>query len=210
MISNVIVTTIADILDVFGIPTNTASLIFNELLEKQKKIALDILFSEIRQGDFKNIARHEIVFIIARYLRDAMEGTAQKNLKLMAQVIHGMAKRNTLKSHIFLNFASILSVLTEDEIMLLGLLSKHGKCLLSAHKEINKFFPEEECIIILQRLLRTGLVVFKQGIEVEYLEGKQIIYDCIEDYKEVKTDFWTNYETTNLMEELLEYTNFII
>ncbi len=57
--------------------------------------------------------------------------------------------------------------------------------------------------------MRTGLVCFTQGLESEYKEREP---DLEQDHttdtiKWIESDFWTNYEFTDLMAEILQYTN---
>ena len=94
---------LADVLSHFGVPTSTAMQIYEDILAKRAAEANEILLSEIRQGHFGNIDQNEAVSIIARFQRDAMEGVAKNNLRLMARVINGMAEKTNSKLRHFLN-----------------------------------------------------------------------------------------------------------
>lgn len=83
------------------VPTNTLTLIYKQIQKKRMTKARDILLAEIRGGNFTNLDKDEFVSIIARYARDAMEGVARNNLKLLAKVIKGMSLKNKLKSFNF-------------------------------------------------------------------------------------------------------------
>lgn len=200
-----------DALGLLGIPSETLASVYKEVQEQRKRDALEILLSEIRQGVFKNIDKSETVAIVERYLRDAMEGAARNNLKLMAQVINGMAIKNALMAPDFRRYAAILSTLTNDEIQLLGTIAAEGhEDYESAKRALIKLFPEDKCRQILQALLRTGLVAFIQSIESQYRERMP---DSERDHSSdkirwIENDFWTNYEFTDLMREILKYTQF--
>ncbi|OQX93775.1 MAG: hypothetical protein B6I23_02815 [Rickettsiaceae bacterium 4572_127] len=181
--SNLINPILTDILGVFGIPINTLQTVWNNIQEKRKKIALDILFKEIRDGSFSNVDKDEIVSIIARYLRDATEGVAKNNLKLMAQLINGMAIKEQLKAPSFLKYADILSTLTESEIKILVKMKNNESV--------------EEFEDIQQALLRTGLVMLK----IEY-DGTTTCGG----FENTGTDNF--YSLTKLMYEIFYYTRF--
>ncbi|GJQ60525.1 MAG: hypothetical protein D8M57_15195 [Candidatus Scalindua sp. AMX11] len=68
---------LSDVLACFGIPTATASAIYNDILTKRAEEGLEILLSEIRDGNFQNLNKHDVVSICARFQRDAMEGLAR-------------------------------------------------------------------------------------------------------------------------------------
>lgn len=202
---------ISDILSCFGIPTAMAQSVYDEVMERRKKEAMEILLSEIRQGQFQNVDGHEAISVVERYLRAAVEGTAKQNLRLLAQVIRGMANNKILKAPSFIKYAGILGTLTEDEIRLLGIMiGEEESCYESCKKAIHQHFSAENAKRILQSLLRTGLVCFTQGLESEYKERqpdeeRDKTSDTI---RWIENDFWTNYELTSLMQEIVEYTKF--
>ncbi len=201
----------SDVLGLMGVPTNTLSSVVEEVRERRKSEALEILLSEIRKGKFQKVNEFEAVSIIERYLRDAMEGTARNNLKLMAQVIRGMSASDSLQASLFFRYASILASLSTDEIQVLGIIAReNSRCYESAKATLHAAFSEEHCKQILQSLIRTGLVCFTQGLESEYKERepdaeRDHTFDTI---KWIESDFWTNYELTPLMDEILKYTAF--
>lgn len=61
---------LGDILSCFGIPTATVFGVYQDILDKRAKLGLEILLSEIRQGDFSNLDQDDVVSVIARYQRD--------------------------------------------------------------------------------------------------------------------------------------------
>jgi len=215
-LKNISSAVLADVLGLFGVPTATASAIYANIIEKRKSDALEILFSELRQGNFKNVDQHELISVMARFQRDAMEGIAKNNLHLLAKVIRGMSNKNELVAPSFSKYADALSSLTEDEIIVLGHMAKNN-CRSVSYKyywdkdknPLPKGYSEDQYNMILQSLLRTGLIYFYQEVESAYKEP---------DYKEamegggieVKTDLSTTYAFTLLMEEILKYVDLII
>jgi len=158
------VTGIADVLGCFGVPTGTAMQIYQDILDKRAQDAMEILFSEIRQGDFSDVDQNDAVSIIARFQRDAMEGVAQNNLRLMARVINGMAEKKALKAPSFLKYANIIASLTEDEIMVLGTMIqlKRHDSNIDRNRLKGKLHTKgiQNYEFIQQALMRTGLVTF--------------------------------------------------
>lgn len=155
---------VADVLGCFGVPTGTAMQIYQDILDKRAQDAMEILLSEIRQGDFSGVDQNDAVSIIARFQRDAMEGVARNNLRLMARVINGMAKKNELKAPSFLKYANILSSLTEDEIIVLGTMIqlRHQDPRIDPNTLRGKLHRKgiQNYEFIQQALMRTGLVTF--------------------------------------------------
>jgi hypothetical protein len=210
VLKNISVAGLADVLGLFGVPTATASAIYAGILEKRKSDALEILFSELRQGNFENIDQYELISAIARFQRDAMEGIAKNNLHLLARTICGMGNKKALVASSFHKYADALSSLTVDEIVVLGCMAstEHGSSY-SCRGVLEEKYPNERWNMILQSLLRTGLIYYHQEISSEYKEP---------DYKEaihgrgieVNTDLSTDYYFTPLMRDILKYVDLII
>jgi len=154
-------TGISDVLSFFGIPTNTASQIYTDILNKRAHEALEILLAEIRQGNFENIDQDEAVSIIARYQRAAIEGAAKRNLRMMAKVIRGMAEKQDLTAPSFMKYANILASLTKDEILVLGIMSKSNWGIFIGDRNASEFKKHgiENYESVQQALMRTGLVL---------------------------------------------------
>ena len=162
-IQNYAVAGIVDVLGRFGVPTATALQIYNDVLDKRSQTAMEILLKEIRQGNFECIDQNDAVSIIARYQRDAMEGVAKNNLRLMARIINGMAEKKKLEAPSFLRYAHILASLTEEEITVLGIMAKLNWATFMPC-EVTKQFKEagfDNYQTIQQALLRTGLVTLR-------------------------------------------------
>ena len=75
---------------------------------KRNKIKMlrEVIRSEIRQGDFSNVDIDDLVGISYRLQKDAMEGVAKNNLRLLCAIISGLHEDNKLTAPNF--FTSIL------------------------------------------------------------------------------------------------------
>ena len=65
-----------DILSLFGIPTSSIQELWNAHCERKLAESRDILFDEITQGNFNNIANDDKISLIHRYTLAAMNGAA--------------------------------------------------------------------------------------------------------------------------------------
>lgn len=212
---------VADVLSCFGIPTAIASQLYQDILEKRNAEALEILRSEIRQGNFENINQHDAISIIARFQRDAMEGVARNNLRLMAKVINGMAEKKELTAPSFLKYANVLASLTEDEITVLGIMAKDAsgrsnRTILGevrrwditeqknpGEHELKKLVPNYK--LVQQSLMRTALVEMSiKAKTTPKTDGSGSFYAGTGD--EVAAE--TIYCLTPFMGEILKYTEF--
>lgn len=204
---------LSDCLSLKGIPTGAASAALIKLINKRHAMLREIILGEIRQGNFNNVDEDDLASVFFRLIRDAEEGVARNNLRLLARMINGMAEKNDLKAPTFLRYASVLASLTETEIDLLStMVLEQASCYEGCKHALNQKFGEDEAKAILQSLVRTGLVSFHSGLESEYKERRateaEEHYDVGPIVKYVETDFWTNYELTSLMSEILSYTEF--
>ncbi len=191
---------IQDILSCLGIPVATATQIYQDILAKRSEEALEILFSQVRQGDFLGLNQNDVVSIIARFQRDAMEGIAKNNLRLMARMIKGMAEKSELNASSFSRYANILASLTDKEIRILAVMTQFRDEVASNSGDVVKVKlvkDKRHNALIgvtkqaeghLQALMRTGLVNLK--------------LDNIDDLD----DSTRKYDLTKLMDEILEYT----
>ena len=151
---------LADVLSLCGIPTESAKEIYENIKQKRSEEALASLFSEIRQGNFSNVDKSEFVGIIARYQRDALEGTAKNNLKLMAKLIVGLNDKNQLTLSNFQKFSRILADLTNDEIQFLADIYRTiQKYPREDRKNIVSHVRGIDRVHILYSLLRTGFFI---------------------------------------------------
>ena len=117
-----------DILSLFGIPTSSIQELWNAHCERKLAESRDILFDEITQGNFNNIANDDKISLIHRYTLAAMNGAARLNLRLLAKAINSIVKGEQLPSPIYANefnrYAQILATLSDEEIHLLAQLYK--------------------------------------------------------------------------------------
>ncbi|HEX6957764.1 MAG TPA: hypothetical protein VF194_07240 [Ferrovibrio sp.] len=102
------------------------SAVANYLL-KRNASARDILRSELeRTGataeDFHDTEQFAAAAL--RYTRAVRDQAADENLRLLAQAMAGLARRETLWASDFIRYADILSVLSRDEILLVGCLMR--------------------------------------------------------------------------------------
>ena len=117
-----------DILSLFGIPTSSIQELWNAHCERKLAESRYILFDEITQGNFNNIANDDKISLIHRYTLAAMNGAARLNLRLLAKAINSIVKGEQLPSPIYANefnrYAQILATLSDEEIHLLAQLYK--------------------------------------------------------------------------------------
>lgn len=88
---------------------------------KKTKLLREVIRSEIRQGDFSRVDVDDMVGISYRLQKDAMEGVAKNNLRLLCALIAGLNNDNKLSATTFLKFAPILESLTEEEIKVISI-----------------------------------------------------------------------------------------
>lgn len=195
---------IQDVLSCLGIPTATAAQIYKDILAKRSEEALEILFSQVRQGDFSGLDQNDVVSVIARFQRDAMEGIAKNNLRLMARMIKGMAEKSELNAPSFSRYANILASLTDKEIRILAVMTQFRDEVASNSGDVVKVKlvkDKRHNALIgvtkqaeghLQALMRTGLVNLK--------------LDNIDDLD----DSTRKYDLTKLMYEILGYVDLVL
>lgn len=128
LVSNLANTITEDILSLFGIPASSIRELWISHCEKKLAESRDILFDEIKQGNFNNIADDDKISLMHRYTLAAMNGTARLNLRLLAKAINSITNGKQLPSPIYANefnrYAQILETLSDEEIHLLARLYK--------------------------------------------------------------------------------------
>ena len=131
MTTDIIKSSVSDILSVFKIPTASLNEIWNAHCEKKLAESRDILFDEITQGNFNNIADDDKISLMHRYTLAAMNGTARLNLRLLAKAINSIANGKQLSSPVYANefnrYAQILETLSDEEIHLLANMYQYKK-----------------------------------------------------------------------------------
>jgi hypothetical protein len=128
LISNALI----DVFGVLGIPTATAQGLIHRYIKNRANDALRILLEELRRGniDVSKVAdQNEVVDVIYQYGIAVRDNVALRNLRLLSQVFRGLICQGSLYADDFSKYASCLSTLNRDEIVVLGNL--HA-CRLSA------------------------------------------------------------------------------
>jgi hypothetical protein len=108
-----------------GTAATGAKLALERVMKRREDAAREVLRDELRRGNITAIdtaSQDEAAAILFRYLRAAQEGTARRNLRLLAQAIRGQAERHALYADEFLRHADCLSSLTREEIKFLGII----------------------------------------------------------------------------------------
>ena len=169
---------LSDLAAAFGIPPGTTASLIREYLNKRAEVGRDILFDQIGKGEISKIyaaSEDESIAIIYRYGLAIREGAARRNLKLLALVIVGLARRDCLYADEFNKYAEMLARLSRDEILVIGTLHRHrtkaernrGRSI-STHewwpKAVEELVPlqfssEEHVVAICCSAMRSGLVL---------------------------------------------------
>lgn len=154
---------LGDCLSVKGVPTGAAGAAIGKMISKRHNLLREVIRSELRQGNFENIDQDELVSIFFRLIRDAEEGVARNNLRLMARIIKGMAEKGALKAPSFMKYANVLASLTEDEIKVLAVMAQLNWATFMPYETRKQFIEVgiENYQAIQQALLRTGLVTLR-------------------------------------------------
>ena len=217
---------VSDVLGCFGVPSGAATQLYNDILDKRAQEGVEVLLSEVRQGHFDGIDQNDAVSIVARFQRDAMEGVARNNLRLMARVINGMAEKQELKAPNFLRYAGILSGLSKEEVLVLGMMAQERdvnrkrdfsylKLKLvgdTPQEKMEKQFSDK-LEYIQQALLRTGLIAMKTVSKTKETKkpdtGKNMMYSSAREDAgfDIETKIFQTFKLTPLMDEILKYTD---
>ena len=110
-------------LDIFGTALTAKDLtkeVLNPFLRRRAETLRSIILSEIRQGDFSTVDSDDIIAISYRLMRDATEGVAKNNLRLMARLICGLNNAQQLTAQNFQKYAKILADLEPEEIQIIA------------------------------------------------------------------------------------------
>ena len=122
-IKETVLALLADGLSLAGVPGGSVvSALFKDLQEKRTRAAHEILLDTIRSGEVlpHEVDLGEIVPMIHRYFRAAMEGTARRNLQQIARIFAGGGLRGLITADEFLYATDILASLRAEEIVVLG------------------------------------------------------------------------------------------
>ncbi len=123
----------SDALALFGVsgaPTATLQHVLGQHVARRVDIARKTLLDEVRRGEVDTLvaaSQDDAIDIIYRYCLAARDNAARLNLRLLAKVIVGQAKRNRLYADEFNKYAEMLSRLTRDEVFVIGRLHHYRK-----------------------------------------------------------------------------------
>lgn len=145
--ANLLVSLISDVASVFQVPTEVAKYFFIKREEELRSI----IISEIKDGDFSNVNKDEIISIIVQLINDINEGVGKNNIRLMARIITGLNDKKELTAHKFHNFNTILANLSHEEIMFLAEVIKEYKTGLP--KEVYNQADNPKGVAILSKIV---------------------------------------------------------
>ena len=114
---------LGDIASIFGVPVGTVSNFCRDYINRRGEKARDILLEELRAGDLDELhaaSDDESISIIYRYALAVRDGAANRNLRLLAKSMVGLAQRDRLFSDEFNKYVEVLSRLSRDQIFILG------------------------------------------------------------------------------------------
>lgn len=169
----------ADVISVMGVPSTALRSLLGKFIEKRMEQAFKILLEELKKGKIdENTAasEDEKISIIYRYGLAAKEGAARKNLRLLAQVICGLARNNRLYTDEFHKYANVLSLLTKDQIYIIGKYASYMETYAVEDEEYRKIraaawkafvseiipaeYPTEQHVLyIMNQLAGLGLII---------------------------------------------------
>jgi hypothetical protein len=143
----------------------------------RQEAAVGILRSELERSgataaDFKDV--EQLAAAAVRYHRAARDQAADENLRILAQAMIGLARRDELWASDFLKYAEILAPLSRDELILIGRLmvedasfyatprppnSGAGLWKIVADDAVAIFSSAEYVAAVAARAQRSGLIV---------------------------------------------------
>ena len=137
-----------------------ATAVVQYLLGRQEA-ARGILRSELERAgasvaDFKDV--DQLAAAAVRYHRAARDQAADANLRILAQAMIGLARRDELWASDFLKYADILSPLNRDELVLLVKIMEADRQLPPSD-----IFMEEELARVWQPVMRDSISIFGSG-----------------------------------------------
>lgn len=195
----------SDALALFGVPTATLQHALGQHVAGRIEIARDTLLDEVRRGKVDMLvaaSQDDAIGVIYRYCLAPRDNAARLNLRLLAKVIVGQAKRDRLYAAEFNRYANTLATMTRDEVVVIAALHRHTKVyemeiesgdenapapfMLLSEKMVPDQFPTEAHLeSVCAGAMRTGML----------LMGRK--------YKTAGT-----YLTSPLVDEILELASF--
>jgi hypothetical protein len=138
-------------------------------IEKRNREAFCVIVSELERGQSQGVTFGEddvndFVQMVLRIVDAIGKGTANRNLRLLAQVIVGLKRCQAFEFDRFQKWANVLETLTRNEIIFLGraynVLQKKGHFWSLLRDElVPKTFSGMELAQVSAALLRTGLLL---------------------------------------------------
>jgi len=114
--NNMLVSCIADAASLIGVPTEIAKC----FLQKRQTALQNIILQEVRDGDFSNADKDDILSIVYRLLNDINDGVGKNNIRLLARLIVGLNNKQALTASKFHKFNVILADLSYEQILFLA------------------------------------------------------------------------------------------
>ena len=199
MVDNLLVSLMSDAASIMGCPTEAAK----HFLHNRQKELQSIIESEIRNGDFSNVHKDDLISIIVRLIDDINEGVGKNNIRLMARVIVGLNDKQELTASRFHDFNTILANLSYEEIIFLADVTKEYKTGLPKEAYLhNPANPKEVAVInkiisknknghILLSLLKTGFFepFFVKTASIQYKISPLFLefMDLIKNWEDIAT-----------------------
>ncbi len=140
-----------------------AGIALSELMKKRAEDAREIALDELRRGavTLREAGEpEEVVAVLHRYLREAREGRARLNLRLMAKIMAGQAYRGNLVADEFLYYADLVASLRREEVMLVAAVLKHDGDMSRIAAELvpQPFASSSDLNAASAAVTRTGLI----------------------------------------------------
>lgn len=124
---------ISDAASLIGVPTDTAK----HFLQRRQNELQNIILQEIREGDFSQVNKDDILSIVYRLLNDINEGVGKNNIRLLARLIVGLNNEEQLSSSRFHEFNTIIASLSYEQVLFLAEIVK------AYRNPINSIAPAE-------------------------------------------------------------------
>ncbi len=159
----------ADALALFGIPASTGLEAFNRYLTARSVAARDTLFEELRAGNIDALQaanEDEVIAVIYRYALAVRDGSARRNIRLLAKIMVGLKKRDRLYSDEFNRYADVLARLTRDQMLVLGRYT-------ALYREEQTETPDSE-----RARIAAWSRLIKELVPSEFASNEDILYIC--------------------------------
>jgi hypothetical protein len=168
-----VIAIVKDLLHALHLPgAETLGALVEKEIEDRNRSTFEMLLIELEKAreegmTFEENDVHDFAQMVLRLYDAVSKGTAQRNLRLMSQVIVGLKRHRLFEFNNFQRWATVLETLTRDEILLLGTayrLKKKGvqEEVWAALKEAlvpEPFKTNADLEAVCAALARTGLVL---------------------------------------------------